>query len=100
MAQRFSKKFYNSKEWQKIRENILKRDNYLCQVCGMPAEEIHHKIKLTPQNINNPNVSMAEDNLTSLCRDCHFNEHKKDRGELEDVEEGYAFDCNGMLVEL
>ena len=39
MAQRFSKPFYNSKEWKIVRAYILRRDQYLCTQCGEPAEE-------------------------------------------------------------
>ena len=35
---------------------------------------MHHKIYLTPQNINDPAVTLAEDNLELLCQDCHNKE--------------------------
>lgn len=81
MARSFSKPFYNSKEWQNVRDGILMRDKYLCVKCGAPAEEVHHKIILTPQNINDPSVTMNPDNLVSLCKDCHFAEHYKDKAQ-------------------
>ena len=96
MAQRFSKPFYNSKEWKKVREYILRRDKYLCQICGNPGEEIHHQIHLTPQNINDLNISMHEGNLSTLCKECHFKQHaQKPSDELKD---GYVFDENGYVI--
>lgn len=80
MAKAFAKSFYNSKEWINVREGILMRDKYLCVKCGAPAEEVHHIIHLSPENIGDPKVSMNPENLVSLCKDCHFKEHYKDKG--------------------
>lgn len=38
---------------------------------------MHHKVRLTPANINNPNVALNWNNLELLCEDCHKDEHKK-----------------------
>ena len=55
---------------------------YLCEDClakGLikRAEEVHHKIKLTPENINNPEITLSWSNLRALCKDCHLNVHRK-----------------------
>ena len=42
-----------------------------------PAEEVHHIIKLTPANIDDPEISLNLDNLVSLCHDCHAKRHAK-----------------------
>lgn len=103
MAKDFSKAFYKSIEWQKVRESVLMRDKYLCVNCGKPAEEVHHIIHLTPENINKPNITLNPMNLTSLCRACHFDEHKKDKAEGIRKRNGipeyeYEFDENGVLI--
>ena len=103
MAREFSKSFYNSKEWKAVREFCLLRDHYACVKCGAPAEEVHHIIKLTPENILNTDICLNQDNLVSLCRECHFNEHKHDKAEGIAKAKGlpdnpYEFDSNGMLV--
>ena len=95
MAREFSKSFYNSKEWQRCRDYILKRDNYLCAKCGNPAEEVHHIIHLSPDNIMNPKITLSADNLTCLCKECHFAEHRDNS--KEHLNE-YEFDSNGYLV--
>ena len=99
MARDFAKSFYKSKEWQQTRDYILKRDRYLCR-CGKPATEVHHIKHLSPQNINDVTVTMNPANLVSLCRDCHFEEHKGEHGKGRANEENnpYTFDENGMLV--
>ena len=105
MAQRFSKAFYNSKQWADIREYILKRDNYLCVQCGHPAEEVHHKVWLTPKNIGDPNVTSNEDNLISLCKDCHFEIHRDQKiqavinaNKKNVIGDEYEFNSDGYLV--
>lgn len=35
------------------------------------AKVVHHKIHLTPMNINDPKVTLAYENLQRLCQDCH-----------------------------
>ena len=100
MAREFSKSFYNSKEWELTRNYILRRDKYLCTKCGKPAEEVHHIIHLTPQNIGDVNITMNPKNLTSLCKACHFDEHKGEHGRGRETQENnpYTFDENGMLI--
>ena len=97
IARDFSRKFYKSKQWLKVRQNVLMRDNYLCRVCGQPATEIHHVIHLQPDNINDTSIALGEDNLLSVCRDCHFNIHRQDRGIIH-VEEEYMFDDDGYII--
>ena len=41
----------------------------------VPAVEVHHITELTPDNINDPSVSLNLDNLVSLCRECHRARH-------------------------
>ena len=99
MAQRFSKPFYNSKQWQQVRDYVLRRDRYLCTRCGDPAEEVHHIERLTPENVGDPSVSLNSDNLISLCRDCHFREHEIERLPSKDeAGSGLMFDANGYLI--
>lgn len=38
---------------------------------------MHHKVRLTPANLNDPAVSLNWANLELLCDDCHKAEHKK-----------------------
>lgn len=68
--------FYSSGAWKQIRELAKKRDHYLCVDCLRngkitPAEEVHHIIPLTPDNINDPMIALRLENLKSLCRECH-----------------------------
>ncbi|WP_051353750.1 HNH endonuclease [Atopobium fossor] len=81
MAQAFSKRFYRSTKWIKARELCKARQHGLCADCqerGLvtPIDEVHHIKPLTPENIDNPAVTVNQDNLVGLCRDCHFARHK------------------------
>ena len=102
MSRQFSKSFYRSKEWAKVREAVLMRDRYLCCHCGKPAEEVHHIIHLSPENIGDISITLNMDNLVSLCKDCHFEEHRGEHGRGRAKHEGetynYTFDANGMLI--
>ena len=74
--QEWAQEFYSSKAWKQVRELAKKRDHYLCVDCLRAgrltaAEEVHHIIALTPENIHDPMVALRLDNLKSLCRECH-----------------------------
>ena len=77
-------RFIISKTWIKCARSYKASVNGLCERClarGLitPAEEVHHKVKLTPQNINRPEVSLNWANLIALCKDCHMKEHRKQK---------------------
>lgn len=101
MAREFSRAFYKSKEWQEVRRYCLMRDNYLCQKCGQPAEEVHHIIHLSPENVFDTSITLNPSNLVCLCKACHFAEHYADKAKghmKNDVLPDYIFDDNGMLI--
>ena len=100
MAKDFSRDFYNSKAWKKTRNAIIARDLGLCQICKKhPATEVHHIIPLTPENINNPDITLGSDNLISLCHIDHMRQHSKavnieydKNGNILDVYDNYLQD--------
>lgn len=84
MAKEFAKQFYSSKQWQNARESYAKEQRYLCENClrnGLisAGEIVHHKTELTPENINDPDITLNPDNLEMLCRRCHSAVHNKKR---------------------
>lgn len=40
-----------------------------------PGVEVHHVEELTPYNIHRPEITLNEDNLALLCRECHKARH-------------------------
>jgi len=94
MAKEFSTAFYHSKAWHAVRLLALHRDMYTCRDCGGRATEVHHRVELTPDNINDANVALNVDNLECLCWLCH-DKRTKHAG---DVADGYVFDESGQVV--
>lgn len=95
MAKNFAKAFYASKAWRSCRAQVLRRDLYTCAYCYGRAQEVHHKIELTQKNINDENITLNQDNLISLCHDCHT---KITKG-MGDVKDGYVFDEEGNVIQ-
>lgn len=76
----YARQFYSSKAWQHTRDAYRKYRKNLCEVClakGVitPAEIVHHKIELTPDNIIDPAVTLNWNNLQCVCRECHAAAH-------------------------
>ena len=76
----YAGKLYNTKKWQDVRKAYAKSVGHLCERClakGIykPGEIVHHKIPITPENINDPAVAFNFDNLECVCRECHAQLH-------------------------
>lgn len=92
----YAERFYSSKAWQHTRAAYRKSRRNLCEVClsnGLisPCEIVHHKIEVTPDNIDDPNITLNWDNLQCVCRDCHAKIHDK-------LGRRYKFDEMGRVV--
>lgn len=103
MAKEWAKPFYNSKQWIKCRKAFIAErisiDGGICQRCKDNLGYIvHHKEELTPNNINDPNVTLSFDNLEYVCKVCHDNEHDFGRGNKTFIREGFTFNEMGELV--
>lgn len=77
MAAPFAKKLYASKAWKQCRDAYKAYRHGICERCGAPGDEVHHKTYLTPANINDPEIVFGWNNLELLCRSCHIEEHEK-----------------------
>jgi 5-methylcytosine-specific restriction endonuclease McrA len=73
----YARHFYLSPQWRRCRDAYYKKQNGICERCGNAADIVHHKIYISPSNINNPKITLNFDNLELLCQDCHNKEHKK-----------------------
>ena len=101
MAREFARKFYGSRAWKECRASYILSVNGLCERClkagkYVPGDEVHHKIYLSPDNINNPDITLSFENLELLCSSCHSIEHNRKYKEI--VREGLKFDDLGNLV--
>ncbi|WEK53334.1 MAG: HNH endonuclease [Candidatus Cohnella colombiensis] len=97
MAQDFAKKFYNSRAWKICRAAYIALVFGLCERCGKPGYIVHHKVYLTPQNINDPAIALNHEFLEHLCQDCHNGEHHGSHEPV--VADGLAFDSEGNLIQ-
>lgn len=91
----FAEWFYKSKVWIDCRLAFLISKFFICERCGGAATIAHHKIYLTPDNINDPFITLSWENLEALCQDCHNREHHG--GDV--TVEGLRFDAEGNLVQ-
>jgi hypothetical protein len=100
MAKEWAKPFYKSKHWLKVRKAFIAHrvsiDGGMCQCgCGELGYIVDHIEELTPENINNPDISLSWNNLQYLALKCH---NRKTFGKKDDY--NYFFDSNGVLQEL
>lgn len=100
MAKEWAKKFYASKAWGRCRAGYIQHVNGLCERCYKQGLHVvgyivHHKVMLTPSNINNPDITLNWGNLEYLCIDCHNNEHMS---KYSNTANGLIFDSNGDLI--
>lgn len=71
-------KFYSTMKWRTKRTTMLKRDEYQCQQCKrygkvVGATTVHHIIPLSER----PDLKLCNENLVSLCNECHESMHNK-----------------------
>lgn len=53
-------------------DNRILLDGGMCEIChGDLGCIVHHKITLTADNINDPEISLNRANLQHVCHDCH-----------------------------
>ena len=61
-------------EWKEdLKESIRKRDNYICQICGIHQNELEGwNKKLDVHHIDYDKDNLDPKNLVILCRKCHI----------------------------
>jgi len=83
--------FYKSPAWLEARSLKIMTVNGLCERCRAIGIEVHHKERLSIDNVNDSSISLNQDNLELLCRECHNKEHKRFSKEVK-------FDSDGNLL--
>ena len=84
-------RFYKSIPWHVAREIKIREANGKCERCGALGEDVHHRTRLTVQNVMDTSISLNQDNLEFLCKKCHNAEHKRFSKEKE-------FDSDGNFI--
>ena len=108
MPRDFAKAFYRSQAWKTTRAAYLHSRGGLCERClakGLivPATLVHHRVHLSPENIDDESVTLDWSNLEALCRACHTEEHAdiyKDRHfpKSRRIKKRYIIDENGSVI--
>lgn len=83
--------FYKSPAWLAARELKIMSVHSLCERCGQVGIEVHHKERLTVENVYDSSISLNQDNLELLCRECHNQEHDRFRNKVR-------FDKDGNFI--
>ena len=87
---RRSKQYYNSREWEAVREHVLQLDEgidvyvYMTQGIVIRADTVHHNVPLK----ENWNLRSNEDNLISLNHDTHSmieQQYRKNKNEMQEA---------------
>lgn len=100
MAKEYARSFYKSIEWRRCREGYIKAVSGLCERCLskgklVPGKILHHIKYITPENINDPYITLNWDNLEYVCQDCHNIEH---HGTDTEIRDDVMFDTDGNLI--
>lgn len=109
MSYGIRKEFYNSKLWKEVKNNIWIKQHLLCNRCGKPVYVdgisdylprykrrtgiVHHIEELNNINVYDDNITLNENNLIGVCKECHEEEHHKDIAKRKE----YIFDEDGNI---
>ena len=82
--------FYTRRAWRNCRASFLKERGGLCEIClakGLivPAVHVHHKIHITPENLDDPRITLDHSNLMALCEECHKAQHRTKRWRCDEL---------------
>lgn len=100
MPNGFARQLYMSPAWIKSRTAYAESRGWLCERCAargliVPGDEVHHKVRLTKDNLRDPDIALAWDNLELLCKDCHLQEHDK---RIARTDEGGHADIDALIA--
>lgn len=75
-------RFYASDEWRAFRLTVIGERGPRCEYCGervAKAQELtlHHKIELTPENVNDAMIALNPENVMVVHHGCHNRIHKR-----------------------
>jgi hypothetical protein len=74
-----NEKIRRSDKYNKWRDDIYKRDNYKCQICGSKKDIVAHHIK---EFAEYPELRFDINNGITVCRSCHYKIHRRKEIEL------------------
>jgi len=72
---------FNSQYWQRVRRNVLLRDNFVCTSCkkvSMVAQVHHKRYVVNGRSIVGRELAHLQ-HLETMCKQCHKEHHKAER---------------------
>ena len=92
-------RFYHSMAWKRSRAAYIAYrkaiDGGLCEVCHEQlGDTVHHKVWLTDENVDDPDIALCFGNYCLICRDCHAKEKDPNCKPIG----RYTFDVDGNIV--
>jgi len=84
---------YLTPRWKKLRKRVFARDGWQCVYCRdkgivTPAQECDHRVPL----IRAPELFWEENNLDSVCTECHLKKTADERREQTNEKKRVPFD--------
>ena len=73
--------FYQSPQWQQLREVVLRAAKFCCVLCSKMANQVDH--------IDNDPKNNAMTNLRALCTVCHGRKTRSDVMQLDKIKANY-----------
>jgi 5-methylcytosine-specific restriction endonuclease McrA len=67
---KYGKSQLRKASWQRIRLAALRRDHFICRVCGVPTGKSGQVDHIKPR-ASHPELMYDLDNLQTLCERCH-----------------------------
>lgn len=103
---------YHSKQWQRFANNLkTERVNrsglIICDCCGQPIIKkydciAHHKIELTPENVNDYTISFNPELIELIHFSCHNKKHARGKNNHENFKQNvyivYGSPCSGKTT--
>ena len=74
-------KYYTDSEYQTFRQQVLKREDYLCEYCEEKATHVHHS---RPQKLD-PGFVLDPDFGVACCEKCHYKYGHKNECSTENL---------------
>ena len=71
--QRQRDRWYNNPRWKRLAKMIRARDQYICQECGRPGNQVDH----IEEREQRPDLEYSMENLQVLCVRCHNRKRAK-----------------------
>lgn len=90
---RADSKIYNTRQWKKLRHEVLEDNNHMCWVCSQikpkkrytAADHVHHIKSI----LSSPELALDYNNCLPVCSECHSDIHRYNLTSMEAIEEHF-----------